>query len=38
MMVLASQSQCKGSNAPTFNSPVVYEERIRPEHWLASVP
>jgi len=30
-------SQHKGRNTPSMRSPVVYEERMRPGHWLESV-
>jgi len=30
-------SQYTQSNTPSFRSPVVDEERIRPNHWLCSV-
>ena len=31
------ESQHKRSNTPSIRSPVVYEERMRPGHWLGSV-
>jgi len=34
ILVLPSQSQHKGSSAPSISSAVVDEERMRPGHWL----
>jgi len=32
-----SESQCKGSNIPSLESPVVDEEEMRPGHCLGSI-
>jgi len=37
LLVLAMDSQYTQSNTLSFSSPVVDEERIRPNHWLCSV-
>jgi len=36
-LVLASQSQCKMSNAPSAMNLAVDEEKTKPSHWLGLV-
>ena len=36
-VLLAADSWCKGTSASSARSPVVYEERMRPSHWLELV-